>query len=337
MTLVPRFDHLLRLSDDVGVVEHALLDRPRTESGYCVDDAARALVVALREESLAAPVEGLARVCLDFLVAAQAPDGRIRNRRAATGAQWEDEPALEDAWGRALWALGEVVARRPDLACGALQAFERSAVQRPGALRPLAFAALGAGAVLSVEPRHVPSMALLADAAAALGPGPAPRESWPWPEERLTYANGVLAEALLVAGAGLGDDRVLERGLGRLAWLLATETVPGHVSVTPVGGWAPGEPRPGFDQQPIEPATLADACARAYALTGDPAWRRGVLACRDWFAGTNDGGRVMVDPATGAGYDGLEARGRNENRGAESTIAALSTLQHGVRLEGALP
>ena len=81
-----------------------------------------------------------------------------------------------------------------------------------------------------------------------------------------------------------------------------------------------------FDQQPIEIAAIADACARAFALTGDPQWHHGVRMAASWFLGDNDSGIVMVDEA-GGGYDGLEPRGRNENRGAESTLAALATFQ----------
>jgi hypothetical protein len=83
-----------------------------------------------------------------------------------------------------------------------------------------------------------------------------------------------------------------------------------------------------FDQKPIEVAAIADAAARAFELTGDAHWRQVVGQARDWFLGDNDSGAMMVDLATGAGFDGLERDGRNENRGAESTLAALSTFQH---------
>ena len=89
---------------------------------------------------------------------------------------------------------------------------------------------------------------------------------------------------------------------------------------------------PGFDQQPIEVAALADACARAHDLTGDPRWADATLQCAAWFEGSNDIGIAMIDPVSGGGHDGLEADGRNENQGAESTLAMLSTLQQAIRL-----
>jgi hypothetical protein len=117
-----------------------------------------------------------------------------------------------------------------------------------------------------------------------------------------------------------------------LAWLLDQETRDGHLSVTPVGGWGRGEARPGFDQQPIEAAALADACATALAVTDNPRWAEGVHLAVGWFLGDNDTGTELYDPATGGGFDGLTATGRNANQGAESTLAALSTMQHGRRL-----
>jgi hypothetical protein len=98
--------------------------------------------------------------------------------------------------------------------------------------------------------------------------------------------------------------------------------------VTGTAGRGPGETGPFFDQQPIEVATIADASARAYALRGDARWLEGVRRAWGWFVGENDIGVPMFDPRSGAGFDGLEPGGRNENRGAESTLAALGTAQH---------
>jgi hypothetical protein len=105
--------------------------------------------------------------------------------------------------------------------------------------------------------------------------------------------------------------------------------------VAPVGGCGPDDPRPGFDQQPIEVAALADACSRAAALTGDDRWAAGVASAVAWFLGDNDAQAPMWDPCSGGGYDGLRADGPNLNQGAESTLSLISTLQHGRSLVGA--
>jgi hypothetical protein len=115
------------------------------------------------------------------------------------------------------------------------------------------------------------------------------------------------------------------------------ETRGDHLSLTPVGGWAPGEARPGFDQQPIEAAAIADACARALGVTQDPRWCAGIDRAVGWFLGNNDSGVPMYDPATGGGFDGLTATGRNANQGAESTLALISTLQQSRKLVPSVP
>jgi hypothetical protein len=155
---------------------------------------------------------------------------------------------------------------------------------------------------------------------------------WPWPEARLRYANAAIPEALIAAGVGLRDPAVLDDGLRLLGWLLDVETHDNHLSVTPSGGWAPPRPRPAYDQQPIEAAALADACARALQVTGDPRWAAGLERAVSWFLGDNDNGLSMVDPISGGGYDALTPDGVNTNEGAESTLAMVSTLQHSRRL-----
>jgi hypothetical protein len=197
----------------------------------------------------------------------------------------------------------------------------------------MAFAALGAREVLRIQPAESNARRLLREVTDMI---PMHADTtWPWPEERLRYANAVLPEALLAAGDGLDDPVAVTRGIELLRFLLAVETVDGHLSVTGVGGRRPDEHGPQFDQQPIEVAAIADACARAYELTGDEQWRDAVGTAWAWFLGDNDSGVRMLDPHTGAGYDGLTREGRNENRGAESTLAMLSTYQQARRV-GAL-
>ena len=138
---------------------------------------------------------------------------------------------------------------------------------------------------------------------------------WLWPEQRLTYANATLPEAMIAAGSVLGRPILVAQGLELLEWLLARETRHGHLSVTPVGGSGPDDEGPGFDQQPIEVAALADACARAEAVTGDRRWAEGITAAANWFLGDNDSGVAMWDPDTGGAFDGLEETRRQSQPG----------------------
>jgi len=333
---LPRYGHLFAMTDDIGLFEHALFTRPRPEHGYCVDDVARGLVVLCRapsSETAAGRHAQLAWAYLSFVRQAQTADGRVVNRRDTSGA-WHGTAGVTDCWGRALWGLGTAASRGrdPELARRALDGFELSAGLRSPWPHAMAFAGLGAAEILRVDSGHQQARSLLAAAALTVG-GPRPGSAhWPWPQPRLTYACAVIPDVLLAAGDALGDQALIERGLGLLDWLLDLETAAGHLSVTSAGGWAPGEPLPAFDQQPIEVSTLADACARAFELTGQERWSHAVDLAAAWFHGANDTGTPLADDVTGGCCDGLQAHGRNENQGAESTLALLSTLQHADRL-----
>jgi hypothetical protein len=331
----PDFRHLLRMTDEHGTFEHARFSEPRREHGYCTDDMARVLVVAVREPDPSPAVGELATLALRFLADATADDGTVRNRMNHSGG-WDDHAAVDDCWGRCAWGLGTAVGRGPTIRLRgtARDLFDRVARQRSPWPRAMAFAALGAAEVLRAIPDHALARALLVDVADGF---PAPRDdaAWPWPEARLTYANAVLPEAMIAAGSALDRPALRRDGLALLAWLLDHESLAGHLSVTPAGGDGPGDPRPAFDQQPIEVATIADAGARAAEIDDDPRWRTAMADAAAWFLGANDGDVVMWDPRTGGGYDGLEPGRANQNLGTESTLALLSTWQHARRLAAA--
>ncbi|MFS1301644.1 glycosyltransferase [Streptosporangium longisporum] len=331
----PDFRHLVRLSDDTGLFEHARHAVARRQHGYCTDDVARGLVVASREPSPSPQVHRLAERYLAFLTHAQDDSGAFRNR-LSYDRRWSDEPGLGDWWGRALWGLGTAAVRDPArwIREEAMMAFTLGATRRSPHPRAMVFAGLGAAEVLRAHPDSAPAAALLSDAALAVGQPPDDPD-WPWPQPELTYANAALAEVLISAGHLGGDGRTLAAGLRMLAWLGEVQTTGGRFSVVPVTGWRRGGPRDRYDQQPIEPAALADAFAVAEAVTGDPVWRAGVWRAVAWFRGVNDGGAVMWDAATGGGHDGLTPYGPNLNQGAESTIAFISTMQHAERLRAA--
>ena len=331
------FTHLARLSDDTGLFEHACYATPRREHGYCLDDVARGLVVLCRQPPpwhLAGPTDPLAERYLAFIVHAQSPDGRFHNR-LGFDRRWQDEPGLGDWWGRALWALGTAAVRSPMpwVRERAMYAFDSSVEQRCPWPRSMAFAALGAAEILAAHPAHQGAIDQLTDAAKMIQ-RPEPGSAWPWPEDRLGYANAVLPEVLIAAGQLLLDAESGYHGLELLEWLLAAESGPGHLSPTGSHGWHAGQPRPGFDQQPLEAAALADACARAFEVSGDERWIVGVQRAVGWFLGENDRQVALHDQGSGGGYDGLHAQGHSVNQGAESTLALISTLQQGIRIAG---
>lgn len=329
----PVLDHLDRLTDDRGLFEHARYGVPRREHGYCVDDAARGLVVMCHEPEPGPTARRLARRYLAFVLDALDATGSCHNRMAVDG-RWRDEASVGDWWGRALWGLGVAAtsAPTPGMRARALGGFRIAAQRRSPHLRSMAFAALGAAELLGNRPEEIAARRLLTDMLTVIGRPRVDDPGWPWPEERLSYANASIAEALIVAGDALSDGPALSRGLSLLEFLLRTETRDGHLSVTPVGGRGRDDAGPGYDQQPIEVSALANACASAFRMTGQSFWLAGVDLAWDWFGGDNDSATPMFDRRTGAGYDGLERHGRNLNQGAESTLAMLATAQQARRV-----
>jgi len=317
------------------VIEHAAGPAPRREHGYCTDDVARALVVVLREESPSRELRHLETVYATFLVRAQLPDGRFHNRlSAAPDCRWLDEGGSDDANGRALWALGAAAVgrRSPREREVALACFERAASFRSTSPRANATGVLGAAEILRHHPGNAAARMLMERAIPALGVV-APCVDWPWPEARLAYDNARLPEARIAAGAALGDPQLLADGLQLLDWLVEVETRGDVFSFTGQWGWGPRDARPGFDQQPIEAGAMADACARAYDVTGDERWVDDCVRAAEWFLGRNDTGVPLVDPETGGCADGLTPDGRNANEGAESTLAMIAAFQQARRLQ----
>jgi len=322
----PNFSHLRALTDRLGLWEHSQLASPRLEHGFCTDDNARALVVVSRQAGSDSSLADLAAIYLGFILEARTSRGSFHNRRSTEGA-WVDEIGSDDSQGRAWWALGAVARRghEPWMRRAGVSAFDECSYFASTHLRSNAFAVLGSVDLLATEPTHVKALDLLHRASQVVID--AVRTRIPWPEVRLTYDNPRIPEALLAAGAVLEDRRMIDMGVRLLEWLLWVETDGDHFSFTPVGGWQSGEPRPGFDQQPLEASAMAEASYRAWTITGNAVWRVRALRAAHWLVGRNDTGAVLYDEATGATCDGLRQDSVNQNQGAESTLAGLTTLQ----------
>ena len=331
---VPGYAHLSAMTDELGTYEHAQGVDPCRQHGYCTDDVARVLVVTTREPAPTAVSRQLARGALRFVADAQDVTGASRNRRSVDG-RWHGRHTVEDCWGRSLWGFGTASAVDGWMGQAARAGFERGAQRRSPWLRSMAFAALGAVNVLAVDAWNRPAAELLHDAADLLGSA-RPAAGWAWPERRLSYANAVLPEAMIAAGSALGRPALCADGLALLDWLLQRETNDGHLSVTPAGGSGVDDPVRGFDQQPIEVAAMADACARAFEVDGSPRWLEGVRMAAAWFDGDNDQGVRMWDVASSGAHDGLMSGGVNLNQGAESTLALLATFQQAARVPAAV-
>ena len=323
------FAHLLAMSDTVGTFEHARYRTPRFEHGYCVDDVARVLIVVCAEPDRPPHLVELEQNSLRFVMDAQDLSGRTRNRRHTDG-RWTSRAVTDDCWGRSVWATGTAAAHAsdPQLRRFAQRTYDLCCTQTTSSPRAMAFAALGAEQVVGL-PGTIPRWAVPAERFVSwLDAVPHdPNDEWPWPEQRLAYANAVICDAAIAAGMTLDRTDVVRRGLELLEWLVIHDSHDGHLSPTPVGGAGPADRSGRFDQQPIEVACMARAARRAFEATYDQRWVNVVETCVRWFNGDNDASLMMWDPTTGAAFDGLHRDRVNENCGAESTLAVMSTMQ----------
>ncbi|MCL6516064.1 glycosyl transferase [Alicyclobacillus sp.] len=356
------FTHLRRMTDDTGLLEHALGKIPRRREGYTTDDNARALWMCVEwmraaehlNVSATAPdaavreararVEGLgelADVYLSYLVWVQGQDGWFHNN-VAYGGRFEPEEPSADCQGRALWATACAALWLPredqswvaqGLCKTGFRALDRIAHPR-GWAHALSAAALllreadahdhlGADFLAWV---HDEIPRVIRDLALRLVGlyERASRPGWHWFEPVMTYSNGVFPWALWEAWPVLEEARVKRIASDSLAFLADRMTAP-HGHVRPIGnrGWCTPERAAQWDQQPIEVMKLALACRAAHAATGDAAYREIIRRCREWYHGANDLGVSMVDPEDGACFDGLCEHGVNANCGAESTLSYL--------------
>lgn len=332
----PSLEHLRRLTDDTGLLQHAVHAVADRAHGYCVDDNARALLLAA---VLTAPgeqrlPEALTARYAAFVQHAWNPaNGRFRNFMGYDR-RWCEEAGSEDSHGRTLWALGEAAASDLGVAdrrwAAALFAQALPGVEGFTSPRAWAFALLGLAAQARTTPLDATALALLtrlAERLCALLPlNEAP--GWTWFEQSLAYDNARLPQALIQAGLVLARPDMLADGLRALAWLAGVQTAPSGV-FRPVGTASFGEVRGAsqtFDQQPLEAAATIAACRAARGASRDIRWKDGADAAFAWFTGRNDLGLPLVDVETGRCADGLHPDRVNENRGAESVLSYLLAL-----------
>jgi hypothetical protein len=317
--------HLAALDHPLGLYQHARGAQPNPEHGFCTDDMARRLMVDLLHAQADPGPDVAASVIssVDFLERAWNPaPKRFRNFLDIRG-RWLEQVGSEDCHGRAVQALGEMLARWTE---GNLRA-------RAGDLLEWADELIGCEAARRGGwrgDREGVFETLAARLAGAFASARSEsRGAWPWPEPNVLYDNGVLPEALIVAGRALGEPEYVQLGLESLRWLVAAQTAPdGHL--TPVGnrGWWPRGGRPArFDQQPIEATSLLEGARAAYNATTDPRWAETMERAYGWFLGVNDLGLALADPERGACRDGLNQDGVNENQGAESTLVWLLAVE----------
>jgi len=339
-----RFDRLREMTDDFGLFQHGRLSKPDPDHGYCVDDNARGLVVCAEYYDLAGDenILDLVEIYLRFLEKAQCRDGRFHNF-ADIEQQWLDDVGSEDCQGRAIFAA----------AAGSVSNLPEAMRKRSRKLFDAARHLVDSFRYLRSHAEYLLAAARLAEKKALSRRGGIDesagrfvsswkqysRPGWRWFEPMMTYANARLPHALIAAYQVRQQPRWLEIALESLEFLIE-QTVRDNIYV-PIGnaGWhALGRDRISeFDQQPIETDTmvalLVDVVCLLNTETGlESLAPRNVrqyaeLArmCHEWFLGRNRVGQAVAQPDVGGCYDGITPRGPNENQGAESILAFLSS------------
>lgn len=328
--------HLLSMCDDTGLLQHAIHAVPDRAHGYCVDDNARALLVAC---ALNAPSEQRLPETLTMRLAAFVQHAWNRDTRRfrnfmSFDRHWLEQAGSEDCHGRALWALGECA--RNDVSASRRRwatALFREALPSTAAFhspRAWAFALLGLDGYCLVaaqdsqarELRHVLADRLMSILAAV------ETEEWVWFEDVLAYENARLPQALIATGLSTGVLGYATAGLRSLRWLMTLQTTSAGL-FRPIGSASFGDKRTAprqFDQQPLEAAATISACLAALRADGDAKWRADAERAFAWFLGSNDLSVPLVDLDTGSCRDGLHPERVNENRGGESVVSYLLGL-----------
>lgn len=331
-------EHLRSMTDDTGLLQHAAYVVPRHAEGYCLDDNARALllVVSLEQSGTTARkgVHALALRYLAFVNHSFDPaTGWFRNF-LSYGRVWSETRGSEDSHARAIWALGTVVGRASDPGRRSLGSdlFHAAlpALASFSSPRSWAYALLGIDEYLRAFQGDTGVQALRAELLGRLlGLYERTRTAeWPWFEDRVTYCNARLPQALLVSGASMGHAAAVASGLQALEWLASLQrTSDGYFA--PIGSdgfYRKGTDAARFDQQPVEACGMVAACIDAHRVTGEARWLARARAAFGWFLGQNHLHQSLYDPTTGGCRDGLHAQRANENQGAESTLSFLQAL-----------
>jgi len=332
--------HLLTMTDDTGILQHAIFSVPNTREGYTTDDNARALLVSIlldenhpyteRSEYLS-----LSHRYLSFLwLAFHADTGRFRNF-LGYDRKWLEDIGSDDSHGRALWSLGKVLgaSRNAGLRGAAGRLFEAAV---PATLaftspRAWAFSILGMQAYLDWFPgdraiqgaRNILANRLLDIYDRSHS------ETWKWFERSLSYSNARLPQALILAGWRSGNQRMIEAGMDSLKWLVAEQYRDDKEIFVPIGSsgfFIEGSDKARFDQQPVEACATISACLEVFKLTEESQWLDEARRVFGWFLGKNDLRVPLYDPVTGGCKDGLHPDRANENEGAESTLSFLMAL-----------
>lgn len=333
LLLLPPFllDHVKRMTDDTGIIQHAKFGIPNLKEGYCLDDNARALLLVLmayKQKKLPLALE-LLPIYLSYIHYMQNADGTFRNFLSFSR-NFLDEKGSEDSFGRAIWSLGYLMANAPndayyqsgrEIFFEAAQNFEKLA-----SIRSIANAMIGISYYLERNSQDESMTGVLRRMAHKLVQQYAQHkaEGWHWFESLLAYDNAMLPLSLLHAAAILKEDAIRDVALESMHFLSSITLKEGFLSVVGNEKWyVKNGTQSKFAQQPIDALAMVLMFHEAYHLTKDKRYLNQLFTSFMWFLGENDLRMSLYDFETKGCCDGLESYGVNRNQGAESTLAYL--------------
>jgi uncharacterized protein YyaL (SSP411 family) len=329
----PPLEHLKRLTDDTGLLQHAKYIIPDRRNGYCTDDNARALIVVAKylKRYRDQQARKLFEIYLSFLYHALKPDKTVYNFLDYSK-KWRAGESQHDALGRTIWAFGSVIARPPiEDYIPIVREFFYDTCQHIPSLpaKSASYAILGLSEFLEKFPTDKRATELLTTAADTLAKSYKKHSSadWNWFEDILSYANTILPAAMYAAAKILNNQIYLSIAEKTCSFLLDNTFDGKHFSFIGSNGWYPkGKQRAQFDQQPIEAADTVIMLANAYSATKNKKYLTLQKKALGWFFGENDINTPLYDAKTKGCCDGLGVDGVNINQGGESIVSFLLAL-----------
>ncbi len=331
--MLPPFSlvHIKRLTDDTGIIQHAKFGIPNLKDGYCLDDNARALLMVLMayQQKKDTTALEMAPIYLSYIHYLQNKDGTFRNF-LSFNRSFLDEVGSEDSFGRAIWALGFLLANAPndayyqtgrELFTNALPNFTKLR-----SIRAIASTMIGISYYLKINPGDdalIEKMRILAGKLITQYEAEK-NPDWKWFEPLLAYENGLLPLALLHASTILNDEKIKETALETMEFLTANTLKDGYLSIIGNEAWyRKGAERSQYAQQPIDALAMVLMYHQAFHVTKDKTYLNKLFTCFMWFLGENDIRMSLYDFETKGCCDGIEKYGINRNQGAESSLAYL--------------
>jgi len=311
-----QIDYLISKTDKIGVIEHCVVDVPNYKEGYCVDDNARALQVCLRLKNQYPELEKVLPVYLNFLKSALKKDGL--NNDLNSDLSWQENKNLDEHYGRALAALGELTKTENK----AIDLFDK--IYAFFTKKYSLFPRVSAQIILGLQYYQAEDIKIWADLLVNQYLKEK-TESWKWFEPIISYDSGRLPMALLTAYKITNEEKYLQIGLESLDFLTKNifDERGDYFNFPGNDGWISANNKAIFDQQPIEAGSMTEVYVLAYKITNNLKYKELAVKAFGWYDGKNISKISLINFKSGGIYDGLTKEGVNFNCGAESVLAYL--------------